>query len=131
MDVLARLSGEHEQLRALLECIETAAEMCDDVALTTALQAAQPSLTDELDAHVASEEAEVFGALEQALGEGLVVPFRAEHVTIRALRDDVLAAVTRGEAPHAAALELCDLILNHQRREDLVLFPSAREAALM
>ncbi|HEX6797184.1 MAG TPA: hypothetical protein VF116_05675 [Ktedonobacterales bacterium] len=34
----------------------------------------------------------------------------------------------RGQAPRAVALGLCDLILDHQRREDLVLFPSTREA---
>jgi hypothetical protein len=57
----------------------------------------------------------------------VVVPFREEHIEIRALRDDILAAAERGETLHTLVLKLCDLILNHQCREDLGLFPSAHE----
>ena len=128
MDVLTRLSGEHEQLRAHLERIQAAAEAHDDAAVRAALREARVALTDELDAHIILEEAEAFAAIGEALGEGLIEPFREEHVEVRMLRDEVFAAVERGQAPHAAALGLCDLILNHQQREDLVLFPSAREA---
>ena len=128
MDVLTRLSGEHEQLRAHLERIQAAAEAHDGEALRAALCEARAALTDELDAHIILEEAEAFAAIGEALGEGLVEPFREEHVEVRVLRDEVVAAMERGQVPHAAALDLCDLILNHQRREDLVLFPSAREA---
>jgi hemerythrin-like domain-containing protein len=124
------LSGEHEQLRAHLERIEAAAEARDDSALLAAIREALPVLTDELDAHIALEEREAFAAIGEALGEGLVAPFREEHVEIRALRDEVVDAVApaRGEASYAATLRLCDLILDHQRREDLMLFPSARSA---
>lgn len=128
MDVLTRLSGEHEQLRAHLERIQAAAQARDDEALRAALREARTALTDELDAHIILEEAEAFAAIGEALGEGLIEPFREEHVEVRVLRDEVFAAVERGQAPYRAALELCDLILNHQLREDLVLFPSAREA---
>lgn len=34
-----------------------------------------------------------------------------------------------GEAPHGTALRLCELILNHQQREDMMLFPSAWAAS--
>lgn len=127
MDVLTQLSGEHEQLRAHLERIQAAAEARDDERLRAALRAAHAALTDELDHHIAQEEAEVFAAVSEALGEDMLDPFREEHVEVRLLRDEALAAVARGEAPHAAALGLSDLLLNHQQREDLVLFPSARE----
>lgn len=127
MDVLTQLSGEHEQLRAHLERIQAAAEARDDKRLHVALATARGALTDELDAHITLEEAEAFATMSEALGEGLIEPFREEHVEVRVLRDEVLAAVERGEAPHAKALGLCELILNHQQREDLMLFPSARE----
>ncbi len=127
MDVLTQLSGEHEQLRAHLERVQAAAEAHDDERLRAALRAASAALSDELDHHIAQEEAEVFAAVSEELGEGLLEPFREEHVEVRLLRDEVLEAAERGKAPHAAALRLCELILNHQQREDLMLFPSARE----
>lgn len=127
MDVLTQLSDEHEQLRVHLERIQTAAETRDDKRLRAALRDAHVALTDELDHHIAQEEAEVFAVVSEELGEGLLEPFREEHVEVRLLRDEVLSAAERGESPYATALRLCDLILNHQQREDLVLFPSARE----
>ena len=128
MNVLTQLSDEHDQLRAHLERIQAAAEAHDDQALRAALLAAKAALTDELDAHIALEEGEAFPAIAEALGEGLVVPFREEHREVRMLRDTALAALTLGRAPHVAALRLCELILDHQQREDHMLFPSAREA---
>ncbi len=127
MDILTQLSSEHEQLRAHLERIQAAAEARDDERLRAALRAAHTALTDELDHHIAQEEAEVFATVSDELGEGLLEPFREEHVVVRLLRDEALAAADRGESPHAAALQLCELLLNHQQREDLMLFPSARE----
>jgi acid phosphatase class B len=126
MDVVTRLSYEHEQLSEHLTRIQTAAEMRDDDALRTALRAAGDAIADELDAHIALEEAVVFSAIGATLGEELVAPFRAEHIRVRALRDAVRAGFDRGEAPYSAAPELCDLILSHQQREDQMLFPSAR-----
>jgi hypothetical protein len=127
MDVLARLSGEHERLGEHLERIAAAAEARDDGALAEALRTAGMALAGELDAHMALEEAEAFAAIEGELGEGLVAPFRADHLAIRALRDAVLDAARRDRAPHDAALRLCDLIVDHQQREDLVLFPVAHD----
>jgi hemerythrin-like domain-containing protein len=124
MDTLTRLSGEHAQLHAHLERIQRAAEGRNDEALRAALNAARELLTDGLDTHIALEEAEVFAIIEEVLGEDVVESFREEHGEARVLRDDVLAALDHGEAPHGAALELCTLILTHQQREDLVLFPS-------
>lgn len=128
MDILTQLSSEHEQLRAHLERIQAAAEARDDEALRAALRAAHMALTDELDHHIAQEEAEVFAAVSEALGEGLLEPFREEHVEVRVLRDEALTAAERGEAPHAVARRLCELLLDHQQREDMMLFPSARDS---
>jgi hypothetical protein len=128
MDILERVYGEHHALRVHLEAIEAAAEADDDEALGAALQAARLALTEGLDTHILSEESELFGAITKSFGEEMVVPFREEHAEIRALRDEVISAAGRGAAAHTAALVLCELILDHQRREDLLLFPSAREA---
>ena len=126
MNILTQLSDEHERLRAHLERIQSTAEAHDDTALRVALQAGRAALTDELDAHIALEEAETFAAIASVLGEEVLEPFREEHVEVRVLRDDVFAGVDCGDAPHGATLELCALILTHQEREDLVLFPSAQ-----
>ncbi len=126
MDVLTRLSDEHEALRAHLERIQIAAEARDDQALIEALRAAREVLTSELDAHIALEEG-AFHDVVEALGVGLFAPFHEEHIEIRRVRDGVITALENGAAPHTTALWLCELILGHQQREDLMLFPSARE----
>jgi hemerythrin-like domain-containing protein len=128
MEVLTRLSAEHDTLRALLEGIASAAEARDSAALSTRLEAAHAALSDELDAHIAIEEAEAFATISQALGEDLILPFCEDHVEIRSLRDEVYTRLARGEAPYEPSLHLCELILAHQQREDMMLFPSAREA---
>lgn len=127
MDVLTRLASEHDTLRAHLERIQVAAETRDTAALGASLEAARAALTDELDTHIAVEEAEVFAAVAEPLGEGIVQPFTDEHVEIRRLRDQVYTLLEQGRAPFDASLNLCELILAHQQREDLMLFPSARE----
>ena len=129
MDVLTRLTSEHDTLRTLLERIQAAAEARDATALAASLEAARPALTDELDTHIAVEEAEVFASTAESLGEGLLQPFYEEHVEIRQARDQRYAQLARGAAPFDASLRLCELVLAHQQREDLMLFPSAREAA--
>lgn len=127
MDTLDRLSREHEDLRALLAPVESAAEARDAAALAASLEAARGALTDELDSHIVLEEAEVFTPTAAHLGEELVAVFYEEHNEIRATRDDIFARLARGEAPYRPSLRLCELILAHQQREDLMLFPSARE----
>ena len=130
MDVLEQLTAEHSNLRAHLEHIQSAAEAQDPAALSAALEAAHTALTDDLDAHIAVEEAEAFNPLVQTLGDGLVEPFYEEHVEIRVLRDEVYSRLARGETPYEPSLHLCELILAHQQREDLMLFPSVREALI-
>jgi hemerythrin-like domain-containing protein len=129
MDILTQLSSEHVDLRALLERIESAAEMGDATALKESLELGRAKLTIELDAHIAMEEDEAFGTIATALGEGLVAQFRADHIEIRTIRDEIYEYLWRGEPPYDASLRFCDLVLSHQQREDSMLFPSAREAA--
>lgn len=128
MDVLTRLSAEHDTLRTHLECIESAAEARDAAALFARLEAARVALMSELDAHIAVEEAEAFTTIAQTLGDDLVAPFYDDHVEIRALRDELYLRLAQGQPPYELSLRLCELILAHQQREDLMLFPSARTA---
>jgi hypothetical protein len=124
MDVLTRLSREHADLRMHIERIASAAEARDALALAARLEAARVALTSELDFHITVEETEAFSAM----GDDLVAPFYAEHREIRTLRDAVFAQLKQGETLYDLSLDLCELILAHQQREDLMLFPSAREA---
>ena len=128
MDTLTQLTQEHAALRARLERIASAAEARDAAALAASLEASRAALTEELNAHIALEEAEAFTPIATALGEDLVAPFYAEHSEIRALRDAIYSQIAQGQAPYGPCLRLCELIEEHQQREDLMLFPSARDA---
>jgi len=128
MDVLARLSNEHDTLLPLIVDIQSAAESSDNATLVVRLKAGRAALTSELDAHIALEEDIVFALIEKTLGEELVAPFRSEHNEIRMLRDEVLAGADASSVPIGLCLQLCDLIQAHMQREDAVLFPSAHHA---
>jgi hypothetical protein len=56
----------------------------------------------------------------------LVTVVRDEQVEIRALREEALASATRGAVLQSPCLRLCVLILDHQQREDMMLFPSTQ-----
>jgi len=127
-DVLARLSEEHDTLLPIIVEIQAAAEAQDETALYDELVSGRSALTQELDAHIILEEDVAFSLIGQAVGEEIVTPFRTEHTEIRALRDEVLCQADSGVAPFNLCLQLCDLIQTHMQREDMMLFPSAREA---
>ncbi len=128
IDVLSRLSDEHETLLPLIAEIQAAAEAQDTSALLDELTAGRAALTQELDEHIRLEEDVAFSLIEQSVGEEIVIPFRTEHTEIRMLRDEVLSQADAGVAPFNLCLQLCDLIQTHMQREDMMLFPSARDA---
>ncbi|MGZ3616844.1 MAG: hypothetical protein ACXWOL_08200 [Ktedonobacteraceae bacterium] len=128
INVLARLSDEHDTLLPLIVEIQAAAEAQDETALLDELVAGRAALTEELDTHIALEEDVAFNIIGQAIGEEIVTPFRTEHTEIRALRDEVLSQANAGVAPFNLCLQLCELIQAHMQREDMMLFPSARDA---
>ena len=128
INVLTRLSDEHDTLLPLIVEIRAAAEAQDKTALIEQLITGRVALTHELDAHIALEEDVAFSIIGQAIGEEMIMPFRTEHTEIRALRDEVIAQVDAGVAPFDLCLQLCDLIQAHMQREDMILFPSARDA---
>ena len=127
-DVLSRLSDEHDTLLPIIVEIQAAAEAQDASALFDEIAAGRTALTQELDAHIALEEDVAFSFIEQSVEAGIVAPFRTEHTEIRMLRDEVLSQVDSGVAPFNLCLQLCDLIQTHMQREDMMLFPSAKEA---
>ena len=128
-NVFTRLSDEHDTLLPLIVEIQAAAEAqdIDRPACKTPGTDGQHS-HEELDAHIALEEDVAFSVIGQAIGEEIVAPFRTEHTEIRELRDAVLAQADSGSAPFNLCLQLCDLIQAHMQREDMMLFPSARDA---
>jgi hemerythrin-like domain-containing protein len=126
-NVLARLSDEHDTLLPLIAEIQAAAEAQDETALFAELISGRAALTQELDAHITLEEDVAFSLIGQAIGEEIVTPFRTEHTEIRALRDEVLSQADSGVVSFNLCLQLCDLIQAHMQREDMMLFPSARE----
>ncbi len=126
-NVLARLSDEHDTLLPIIVEIQAAAEAGDATALLDELISGRAALTQELDAHITLEEDVAFSLIGQAIGEEIVTPFRAEHTEILALRDEVLSQADSEIAPFNLCLQLCDLIQAHMQREDMMLFPSARE----
>ena len=128
MDVLTRLSHEHEELLPIIVGIQEVTGAGDNAALVARLKAGQTALTDELDAHIALEEDVTFTLIEKALGEEFVALFRTEHTEIRTLRDDVVAGANAGIVPVGLCLQLCELIQAHMQREDTMLFPSAHNA---
>ncbi len=127
-DVLSRLSGEHDTLLPIIVEIQAAAEARDAVALFDELTASRAALTQELDEHIMLEEEVAFSLIKQSVGEGIVAPFRSEHAEIRILRDEVLSQADAGVAPFDLCIQLCDLIQSHMQREDIMLFPTARNA---
>ena len=126
-NVLARLSDEHDTLLPLIVEIQAAAEAGDETALFDELVSGRAALTQELDAHITLEEDVAFSLIGEVIGEEIVTPFRAEHTEIRTLRDEVLSQADARIAPFNLCLQLCDLIQVHMQREDMMLFPSARE----
>ncbi len=126
--VLTRLSDEHDTLLPLIVEIQAAAETQDKTTLIEKLVVGRTALTHELDAHISLEEDVAFSIIGQAIGEEIITPFRTEHSEIRALRNEVLAQADAGGAPFNLCLQLCDLIQAHMQREDMMLFPSARNA---
>jgi hemerythrin-like domain-containing protein len=128
MDVLARLSNEHDTLLPLIVDIQATAEARDNATLVVKLKAGRAALTSEHDTHIALEEDIAFALIGKAIGEEFVAPFRSEHNEIRMLRDEVLAGADASSVPIGLCLQLCDLIQAHMQREDTMLFPSAHHA---
>ncbi len=127
--LIDQLSAEHAEL------LPSTDRLLDLVAgpsaeLRRAVEGCVAKLQAPLEEHIAQEDNVLFPAYARASGgEGLVAQFRTEHHEILALRDDLLAARDGGDDQKLAlvAARLAELLGDHMRREDMMLFPSARE----
>ncbi len=128
--LIDQLSAEHADL---LPCTDRLLDLAASAGpeLREAIDSCAAKLSTPLDSHIAQEDDVLFPAYARASGgEGLVAQFRAEHREILALRDELLAARASGDAGKLGAIsaQLAELLGDHMRREDVMLFPSAREA---
>jgi hemerythrin-like domain-containing protein len=126
VETIAALSAEHVAVRELLERASRHLALGDEESGAQALLASQGLLRAGLDEHIRVEDEELFPAISDELGSGLVAVFGEEHVRIRALRDEVMASLSRTPLSATAFEELADLLESHTRREDEVLFPAAQ-----
>ncbi len=127
--LIDRLSAEHAELLPWTErVLELAVGAGSDLRNAIADHAAK--IGGALDQHIAHEDEVLFPAYARASGaEGLVAQFEAEHRDIEALRDELLAACERADPRRLGEIapRVAELLGDHMRREDLMLFPSARE----
>ncbi len=128
--LIDQLSAEHAELlpctdKLLDLAVEAGAELRETVKKYAA------KLETPLDQHIVQEDDVLFPAYARASGgEDLVAQFRAEHRDIIALRNELLALCEGGDSSKlgAVASQFAELLGDHMRREDMMLFPSAREA---
>lgn len=102
-----------------------------DAELREAVAGGADKIGGPLEHHIAQEDNVLFPAYAQASGgPGLVAQFEAEHREILQLRDELLAACESNDSPRLGMLtaRFAELIGDHMRREDMMLFPSARDA---
>ena len=128
--LIDQLSAEHAELLPWIDRIldlaaGTGAELRDTIIDGDA------KIRGPLDHHIAQEDDVLFPAYALASGgSGLVAQFEAEHREILELRDELLAACENGGAAKLGSVSarFAELLGDHMRREDMMLFPSARES---
>ncbi len=130
-DPLARFAAEHREALAALDRLERAA-----AALAAGDPAESPlrtvrevreTLGTTVRAHNENEERALFPLIDQMLP---CEPFRQEHRTLRELErrlDHALAGPDPARDVPPVARALADLLRDHIRREDGMLFPAARD----
>ncbi len=124
--LIGTLEGEHVEVRDALAKIDSAVTVKNASALSDALTSASEVLGTALDSHSLAEDNDLFPAIAEMMGEGLVSVFVEEHTRIRSLRDQIYQAMDRGDADFERSGEFSELLGDHIDREDAMLFPSAR-----
>ena len=128
--LICTLEEEHVEVKDALDRIDKAVDTDDPSALKDALDRGVPVLTEGLDGHSAAEDDSLYPAIADALGQGLVDAFVDEHDRIRSLRNQIYAAVKSSKADFSASVEFSELLRSHIDREEMMLFPSARDLLL-
>ncbi len=124
VQLIERLEQEHRAVREALGPLAGLAETGEAAGLSAALPKRAAVLVAGLDEHSTAEDEILFPAIAAVAGPELVGVFAAEHTEILALRDELYRP--GGDGP-AACLRLWALLESHMDREELMLFPSARE----
>lgn len=127
--IMDELSAEHAGLLPRLAELAALADT-GGPALAAAVGALADELETALERHIAQEDDVLFPALACALDDaGMVQHFVDEHREILHLRDALLAAHRGGDdtAMRHAAADLAALMTAHMTREDMMLFPTARD----
>ncbi len=124
--LIGTLEGEHVEVRDALAKIDSAVTVKNASALSDALTSASEVLGTALDSHSLAEDNDLFPAIAEMMGEGLVSVFVEEHTRIRSLRDQIYQAMDRGDADFERSGEFSELLGDHIDRGDAMLFPSAR-----
>jgi len=125
--LLDQLAKEHDEVRSLLEGIEDSAARSDLVGAVEQVLAGSGVIGEALDEHIVAEDTTLFPALVTEMGQELVDGFIQEHVRIRKLRDLVVSSARKNTLTAADTEEFCQLLREHMDKEDMMLFPSARE----
>ena len=129
-ELLDRLGAEHGELLPRIRKLARIADS-DGAELTEEIDALAGLLSEPLEGHIAAEDDILFPAFARATNDrGVVSRFSEEHREILTLRDRLLAARRAGEARSTlreTVLQLGDLLTSHMSREELILFPIARE----
>lgn len=127
--LIDQLSAEHAELLPWIDKILDLAAGAGAELRDTIIDGGA-KIRGPLDHHIAQEDDVLFPAYALASGgNGLVAQFEAEHREILALRDELLAACENGGAAKLGSVSarFAELLGEHMRREDMMLFPSARE----
>ena len=124
--LIGTLESEHVEVRDALAKIDSAVTVKNASALSAALTSGLGVLGTGLDSHSLAEDNDLFPAIAELMGEGLVSVFVEEHTRIRSLRDQIYQAMDRGDADFERSGEFSELLGDHIDREDAMLFPSAR-----
>ena len=125
LHLIGQLEHEHDEVRAALARLGELAADAELAEVTAVVGDLAPVLVAGLDQHSGTEDTVLFPALAEGLG-GAAEVFAAEHVDIRAWRDQLYRAATVEERL-AAGAELRELLQGHMEREENMLFPSARD----
>ncbi len=126
--LIDRLSAEHAELLPWIDNILDLA--VGGAELRDAIAGGAAKIREPLNDHITQEDEVLFPAYARASGgSGLVAQFEAEHREILTLRDELLAACESGDGRELGiiAARFAELLGDHMRREDMMLFPSARE----
>lgn len=127
--LIDQLSAEHAELLPWVDRILALAAGAD-AELREAVASGADKIGGPLEHHIAQEDNILFPAYAQASGgPGLVAQFEEEHREILQLRDELLAACESNDGRLGMlTARFAELIGDHMRREDMMLFPSARDA---